>query len=1075
VREVENEREEPGRARDAMAMPVPGIARAGCADLLALQRLAGNRAVARLVGSDGRAGPRQRGQVLARKSHSTVKAPPRKPVTFGYRVFFAAGTHLDPDEVRDAFVRQYYGAHSEAEVATKRNLWTLPDRGTTVEEERHGSVELSVTTVFQTDLGDLDAAEKQGINDETDRRYWAAHNLPERTKIDPHDKAAADEWKGLRNAVLTEDRQMREIQSLPDDIKAILFAGGQGAQVLSREDFTRVLAVAKKLAALTPEERADYLARVSGSTLSFADMEASIERYVELRRRRDELDASFDAAAEPLLGGEDLYSLYRDWKSLHGMEDLDDLDDLPHHSHPMRDLAAAKERELLAALKAKGFDSIATYEAVLERYRVVFRTEAVTLALDLLARYEHMLFEERRKLEAGGADAIARGIAASGAAGLYATAREEESTASNLRFARDPEAKGANADLDRMIRQHEAAGASARSGAEEAVIKGSGNDSLVGERKIDREKLASLDADGVRAYLLDVIADRQKDIAKAKADFAEDPDRVFKLDPLISAELQLQQIEPKSIYERVISDYISDEHAKHLVSEIVTGILVIALAVLVPGGGWIAAAALIGSAALSSYQAYEAVQNYEKEERDYKLHFLNDEPSLFWVVVAIIGAAADIGAATGAVVKAGALMKESAAALEGLEQPLKDFSHGGELKTLLERIDAAEGLRPEVKAALDRAARAADQSRAAWKDALGAASTVNTGVNVAGVEAFRALFYSLKRGVNTITKLRKEAEFLEILREITGLSGAQREELETAFKEVKTLVKTGTARRMDDATMLEYVDRWSANRTNPTARAKLLDEMRAWKPLTQEQRSARAALKRQTEAVASLYTAKAELLEELDELRTLQRDPATRAPDNATRIHAIEAELTELDPTALPAKTGAARPVGGKIREAEHTLAQVEEAARKAELTLYDRVRRATPSAATREKTANLWKAEKARRGIVGDAVDQVGALKTKAGRLEADHIVCVREIVELDGFKDLPWKQQKAIVDMRENMIAMDEFANASKNDVAWQFWKGAGRFYDDAVIAVMRTREAAVRDLIKKAIANAKAMPAP
>ena len=74
---------------------------------------------------------------------------------------------------------------------------------------------------------------------------------------------------------------------------------------------------------------------------------------------------------------------------------------------------------MLAELKRQGFKSVADYEAVIESYRVSFRTQAVNLALDLLARYEHLLFEERTKLEQGNlAASIAQGIAASGAAAL---------------------------------------------------------------------------------------------------------------------------------------------------------------------------------------------------------------------------------------------------------------------------------------------------------------------------------------------------------------------------------------------------------------------------------------------------------------------------------------------------------------------------------------------------------------------------------------------------------------------------------------------------------------------------------
>jgi hypothetical protein len=281
---------------------------------------------------------------------------------------------------------------------------------------------------------------------------------------------------------------------------------------------------------------------------------------------------------------------------------------------------------------------------------------------------------------------------------------------------------------------------------------------------------------------------------------------------------------------------------------------------------------------------------------------------------------------------------------------------------------------------------------------------------------------------------------------------------------------------MDDATLLEYVDRWAANRANPTARTKVLDELRAWRPLTAEQKQAMGALERQKALVTSLYEEKEELLAEKDELLAAQRDPATKSAENAERLREINQRLKELDPSSLPQRYGAPKPPAGKIAEAEHALVGAEEAARRAQLTLYDRIRAAAPSPAARERTISQWRLEragKATKGIPVDSFDQVGKLRRAAGSLSADHIVSVREIVEMDGFKELTWKQQKAIVDMKENLIAMDAAANSSKNDVSWAYWKNASSFYDQATIDAMKVREATIRKLIEDAIRDAKAAP--
>lgn len=72
----------------------------------------------------------------------------------------------------------------------------------------------------------------------------------------------------------------------------------------------------------------------------------------------------------------------------------------------------------------------------------------------------------------------------------------------------------------------------------------------------------------------------------------------------------------------------------------------------------------------------------------------------------------------------------------------------------------------------------------------------------------------------------------------------------------------------------------------------------------------------------------------------------------------------------------------------------------------------------------------------------------------------------EMDGFADLPWADQKVIVDMRENLIAMDGAANASKGDRSWSAWSQASNYYDASTIRAMAKRESDVRALIESEI---------
>lgn len=968
----------------------------------------------------------------------------------GLRFKLIVQREMDALELRHEFVKQYYGATTEAQVQSKLLLWQVPERGTQPQDVARGYMMISVITRSQTDFEALDPNEQKQINEETDRRFWESTGYKPGQKLgtSPKDREMAEVWRGMRNAVLTEDSQRKQIAALPEDIKSVLFAGGKDAPTASPDDYVQILRIAQKLASLSPEKRQDYLARINASTSQLDQLERSVDDYLYFQAQREKQAVEHEAASKPLLGAEGIYDSYRRYKALkenarlsHANTAAKDPIEAAEAADYLDTRAAEAETALLAALKHRHFDSIAQFESALETYRISFRTQTVNLALDVLARYEHFLFEERRKLQApGAAAAIAQGIAKTSAVAKYKEYHEQKGIEKNLRMGHEPKEtwwiKPAN--------EAKAAAAAAHAEAESEVIRGSGNDPLVAERGTDREKLAGLDAAGTQSYLFETLDDREADVRTARKEFKDDPDRVFKLQDLVDASMQVQGIDPTTIYGKVIADHIKDERKRHLLSQIAIGILAVALAFLVPGGGWLAAAALVANAGISSYQAYVAYKEYEQQERDYRLHFLSEEPSLFWVGVAIAAAALDLGVVTTV------LVKQSASALKALEPSLVAFSKDGNLTTLAARIDAAEGLDLALKTAMKREAQASLAAERAMSDVAGRAYGMLPGVVDPGVvrSVFRALYYSVKRGFNTIAKLRADSKLMKAMGDITQMSGAERAELEAAFEEVKEMVKVAQGKGMDESSLLNFVDRWAINRTRPGFKPKLLEEMKLWRPLSAEQERALNALNAQKGAVKSLYEQKAAALEELKALRA----KTTRTPEDVAEIRLLEKELSELDPKLVPGRvTG---PHRGKIAEAEATLTQREAEAAKAELTLYDRLRAAAPS----ERAKEL-----ALRGVT---TDQVGVIKTKPTGLNVDHIVSVREISDMEGFNKLLWKDQKAIVDMKENLVAMDSAANFSKGDRTWRSWNQAPAFYERATIDAMLKREAEVRRLILEEI---------
>ena len=944
--------------------------------------------------------------------------------------------------------------------------------------EGEGDAKAEKEEVEKTYKG-LEGEEKEAINVEIDERYYESTQESPGTKIKSGEKGKAVIWNSLMQEVLA-DR--KKLEQLPDTVKSLLgqsnftpenyqilvqlgetlsqlseaelkafYGAGPNGATITPADYPQLLSIARKLANLAPEAREDYLSRVNASTASLSELEQSIDNYIKSRAEREKQLQQHEAAAKPLLGAEDLYTAYRNYKTWQRNVALAralkgsarDKGAAEESYAYLQDQLRESEAELLTALKHKNFDSIAAFEEAIESYRVAFRTEAVNLALDVLAHYDHMLFEERKKLQQpGAAAAIAQGISDTKASAYYKEYHKQEGIASNLRMAHEPKETW----WIKPYNEAKSAAASAKASAQQEVLRGSGGDPLIKERGIDLEKLAGADATGVQSYLTEQINKREADIKTTRQEFKDDPNRIFKLPDLVAATYKLLGVDPTTIYGRIISDYIDDEARKHLFSSIALGILALALAFLVPGGGWLAAAALVAQAGLSTHQAYQAYREYQEHERDYELGFLSQEPSLFWVGLAIAAAALDIAAAT-------TLVKQSATALKALKGPMLQFGKDGDLPTLLAKIEAAEGLNVKFKAALAREAKASLAAREAFKElgVMGARIGGFGGAVDPGIvkQLFRALYYSVKRGINTITKLSADAKFLEITGDLTKMSGAERAELEAAFEEVKNLVKNGAAKGMDESSMVNFVDRWALNRGKPGFQTKLLDEMNAWKPLTAEQRKALDALEAQRGTVRSLHARKAAAEEELAALRA----KPDKSPEDVAEIRELENELRDLDPKALPGK----KPTAGigKIAGAELKLEQVEKEAVKARLSLYDRMRGSVPSLAAKE------------RALKQPHVEAIaGALKTKPTLKQVDHVVSVREISDMDGFADLPLKDQKEIVNMQENLIGMDGAANASKGDRTWKSWNQASNFYERSTVDAMAKREAEVRKLIQTQI---------
>jgi hypothetical protein len=992
--------------------------------------------------SDGRAPVRIQAQRAA--GASPVKP---KPTRFWVKL----SQPLDPDELLREFVRQYYRVTDDNDLERKLMVWnwTNTPRRATAADVAKGGLFLVVTDFAQQRVASMTPEEQKDLNDQTDQRFWAETGYKPNEKLgnSPRDKEMARKWLGVRTDILIDQDARRQINDLAPDIKAILLAGDR---VLTPDEYPAVLHLAARLGQLTPEQRRDYASKVNTSSNSFADIDASIDRYVRALEVRESEEEKTEVAAAKLFNKEPLYALYRAKIAAWSKSAAANMRGGYHQ--PLLQAAQDADRAFAQALQEQGFKSEQEFLDALEAYRVRFRDEAVHIAMEVLAHYDHKLYEERVQLQdPAKVAAIVKGIGATKAAEHYKAASDKFMDASIAQMGIDPMDKAGNAPIRRAIRQFNAEGNALHEQAESEVVEGSGKDPLVDPKALgrgtDRQKLASLDAAAAQQYLLQVIDDRQADTGKARAEFIQDPERIFSIPDLVQATMQSQGIGADTVYASIIRDHIAEEQSAHLFTAIVLGILALILAVLVPGGGWVAAAALVGSAVISTAQAYEAIKEYNEKETDYRLNFIQDEPSLFWVGVAIAGAALDLGMA------ASAVFKMSAIALKELETPLKEFAAATDAETATAKLNAlrnkitdVEGLEPKVRQAL----LSQLDAEAAFKATMRSLGNANGMLPpVLAIKYFEVIYRAIRKGVSSITKLRKEAELAELMSGAAKLEGAGNQELETVFKQVKKVVAIGDKKKMDDVTLLKYVDRLAEERGGGEgAFQAITEEMQAWRQPTADQIRAEKELAKARDQLSSLRNIRDKAAAEL---RAGPKTPDGK-PDQE-RIKELEEELKGLVDTHYDPEKGKKFTVDGhQIQTAEADVAAAELAAERAKVDPKDIMRQAFNGS---EERARI---------IEGVTVDQVGAgaLKTKPTTLSVDHIVSIKRISEMEGFGKLTVKERNHLATMEKNLIVMDKSANSSKGERSWRAWEQYSTFYDDATRDRMVIKEAEIyRDM--------------
>ena len=505
--------------------------------------------------------------------------------------------------------------------------------------------------------------EKMALLTEIDRRYYEATGISQGTLIKPGENGKAELWRTIRDEVLF---QHEYIGNLPPQVQVLVQRSIKGRD-LTPADYEQLFRIAKKIEKMPPGQVLDYASKVTGSTIDLDVFESSLNKYSNEMALREQQTEEREGIQTKLLGLEEVYKKYREIRSLQRLEAMTASApygplsmDTPHTGlGPPMSLTLLDDLERL--LQRHGFASVAAFESFIKRFEQAFEIEAANIAKDLLKRYASKLYKEsERYKDLGEVAALHQKLG-----GFRAQQAEFEKNAAisneyvqNSQISRLPGLGHLRPRMSRSEAEAVYGRAQAAKQAAETEIMGLADaypifheEGLPLDRRIDKTALARADKTQLGALLQGHTANRLKDVTEALGRIEEKNELIYKMEPLMPLFYSRQGITPGSIFDLIIQDKMRDDAILKITTGILLAILAIGLTVLSLGSATpaiVGTGAAVGSLGLSTYMAYDQYQEYT-EEKDLADVGLADDPSVIWLVLAVVGVVFDSATAVKAI------------------------------------------------------------------------------------------------------------------------------------------------------------------------------------------------------------------------------------------------------------------------------------------------------------------------------------------------------------------------------------------------------------------------------------------
>jgi Domain of unknown function (DUF4157) len=619
-------------------------------------------------------------------------------------------------------------------------------------------------------FGKLDPAGKSAVNEEVDSQYNEAIGAESGAKIKSGETGKVAIWNDIRQQLLLKKKALDE---LPEGVRKVLF-DPEAARQLPPSEYDTALRVGQKLAAMSDAELAIWKSRTTAVTDDWQKFENSIDAYLQSEALHKHEQLELGRAGARIYNLLDLYFLVKNLEGSELVGSLSSRDEFgvedPTVSSTKAELPELRQ-SVQTALKQNGFASTAEFYAALAAWRVAFERETVRTADVLLDQLDHVLFEsELRYGKAAESDALATAVVRSGAPGHFQEAEDQAQKSISLSAPRSA-MNDAAIDENGAMEAATASAAASKQG-KDALLGLSESHPLLAFEDFPHGQLGRASPGDMKSVMLGYLAGKRHSIDDTRKEIHSDREFIYKLGNLMHASRQAQDVEPGSIYDHVLNDYIEEEGIKSLLGGLALAIITIALGIASMGTGFVAAAAAGAALGISTFQALDAFSEYERQSAAKDAELLSDDPSLGWLVIAVVGAAVDLGAAV-QLVRA---LKPAALALQ----------ETSDIASFRAAVESVPKLEKRMQSALIKAGEAEQAISKQWKAVTAIANGPNEG-HVAAARSFGHFmvlaWHNARRGIYKFEHFLAAAKKAGVIKSIKGLSPEEFAALRGPFDE----------------------------------------------------------------------------------------------------------------------------------------------------------------------------------------------------------------------------------------------------------------------------------------------------